>query len=408
MRRSTQAWCEKPRRMIFRVGFALALLFFAGSALQARAQVTGQQSGNVCDVQSTLHHVDGLLKQHQEAQARLLLERVQQCPNLTPVESFNIGWSYGKMHDFKTALNIFARVDADVPDPLTHAYAVALGQFEMGDYSSAVKTLKRVQEKHDLNPDCANLLAVSYAKLGQYQDAYLILRAQLQEHPRDLFSYLNLITLLTDAGQFAEAKKVATECITAFPENADAFIVRGATETLLAQLNDARSDFESAVKISPGKADPRFFLAVTDYKLNNYAAATTELRSAMQAGVTSSDLEYLLAECLLKIDPTKPDAAIAELDRAIRLDGDSVPARTLRGKLLLAEGNPQKAVADLEIAHKIDPTMRSATYNLARAYFSVGKREQAQALYQELQTQTTDTVTELSDRRIKEVLSGGP
>ena len=408
MRRSTQAWREKPRPMIFRAGFALALLFFTGSALPARAQGTVQQSGNVCDVRSTLRHVDGLSKQHQEAQARLLLERVQQCPNLTPVETFNIGWSYGKMHDFKTALNIFARVDADVPDPLTHAYAVALGQFEMGDYSSAVKTLKTAQEKHDLNPDCANLLAVSYAKLGQYQDAYLILRDQLQQHPRDLFSYLNLITLLTDAGQFAEAKKVATECVTVFPQNAEAFIVRGATETLLGQLNDARGDFESAVKISPGKADPRFFLAVTDYKLNNYAAAAAELRSAMQAGVTSSDLEYLLAECLLKLDPTKPDVAIAELDKAIQLDGDSVPARTLRGKLLLAGGNPQKAVADLEIAHKIDPTMRSAAYNLARAYFAVGKREQAQALYQQLQTQTTDTVTELSDRRIKEVLSGGP
>jgi len=186
------------------------------------------------------------------------------------------------------------------------------------------------------------------------------------------------------------------------------FIVRGATETLLGQLNDARSDFGSAAKISPEKADPRFFLALTDYKLNNYATAAADLRNAIKAGVTSSDLHYLLAECLLKLDPTKPDEAITQLDEAIRIDGNSVPARTLRGKLLLAEGNPRRAVADLEIAHKIDPTMRSATYNLARAYFSVGKRQEAQGLYRQLQTQTTDTVTELSDRRIKEVLSGSP
>ena len=394
--------------MMFRLGVALMLLFLAGSVTRVRAQGSGQEMGNACDVRDALRRVDGLLKQHQESEARLLLQKVGQCPNLTQIETFNIAWSYGKMHDFKTALKIFARVNADVPDPLTHAYAVALADFELGDYPSAIKTLKAAQEKHELNPDCANLLAVSYAKLGQYQDAYLILRAQLQEHPQDLFSYLNLITLLTDAGQFAEAQKVATECVTVFPHNAEAFIVRGATETLQGQLNDARSDFESAVKISPEKADPRFFLALTDYKLNNYAAAAADLRSALQAGVTSSDLYYLLAECLLKLEPTKTDAAIAELDKAIRIDGNSVPARTLRGKLVLAEGNPQRAVADLEIAHKIDPTMRSATYNLARAYFSVGKRHEAQGLYQQLQTQTTDTVTELSDRRIKEVLSGGP
>jgi tetratricopeptide (TPR) repeat protein len=312
------------------------------------------------------------------------------------------------MHDFKTALRLFATVNANVPDVQTHAYAVALGQMEMGDYPSVIKTLKAVQNKQALNPDCSNLLAVSYAKLGQYQNAYMILREQIQQHPQDLFSYLNLITLLTDAGQFAEAQKVATECIAVFPNNSEVFVVRGATETLLGQLDKARGDFDSAVKISPEKKDPRFFLALTDYKLNNYAVASADLRSAMSAGVIDADLEYLLAECMLKLEPTKPAQALAELDTAIRLDGNSVPSLTLRGKLLLEEGNPQKAVADLEIAHKIDPTMRSATYNLARAYFAVGKQKEAQALYQQLQQQTTDTVNELSDQRIKQVLSGGP
>jgi tetratricopeptide (TPR) repeat protein len=265
-----------------------------------------------------------------------------------------------------------------------------------------------VQNKQALNPDCVNLLAVSYAKLGQYQNAYVLLRGQIQEHPRDLFSYLNLITLLTDAGQFAEAQKVATECVAAFPDKAEVFVVRGATETLLGQLDKARGDFESAVRISPAQTNPRFFLALTDYKLNNYAVAAADLRSAMHAGVVSADLEYLLAECMLKLEPTKPAKALAELDTAIRFDGNSVPSRTLRGKLVLEEGNPQKAVADLEIAHKIDPAMRSATYNLARAYFAVGKQKEAQALYHQLQEQTTDTVNELSDRRIKQVLSGSP
>jgi len=114
--------------MIFRAGVALTLLLFAVSGAR------GQKSGNSCDVRNTLHRIDGLLKQHQEAEAKLLLQNAEQCPNLTQLETFNIGWSYGKMHDFKTALKIFARVDVDVPDPLTHAYAVALGEFELGDY----------------------------------------------------------------------------------------------------------------------------------------------------------------------------------------------------------------------------------------------------------------------------------
>lgn len=399
---------RRSRQIICRVCLTLTFIFIAGAISPTWAQSSAQQNENVCDVHSTLRRVDGLLKLHREAEAQLLLQRVVKCSHLSQIETFNIAWSYGRMHDFKTALRLFATVDANVPDLQTHAYAVALGQFEMGDYPSVIKTLKTVQDKQALNPDCVNLLAVSYAKLGQYQDAYVLLQEQIQEHPRDLFSYLNLITLLTDAGQFAEAQKVATECVAVFPQNSEVFVVRGATETLLGQLDKARSDFDNAVKISPEKKDPRFFLALTDYKLSNYAAAVADLRSAMHAGVISADLEYLLAECMLKLDPTKPADALAELDMAIRLDGNSAPSRTLRGKLLLEEGNPQKAVADLEIAHKIDPAMRSATYNLARAYFAVGKQKEAQTLYQQLQEQTTDTVTELSDRRIKQVLAGGP
>lgn len=393
---------------ICRSCLTLAFIFIAGAISPTWAQSSGQQNENGCDVHSTLRRVDGLLKLYRNAEARLLLQRVEKCAHLSQLETFNIAWSYGRMHDFKTALKLFATVDADVPDLQTHAYAVALGQFEMGDYSLVIGTLKAVQNKQALNPDCVNLLAVSYAKLGQYQDAYVLLQGQIQEHPKDLFSYLNLITLLTDAGQFAEAQKVATECVVVFPENAEVLVVRGATETLLGQLDKARGDFDNAVRISPQKTDPRFFLALMDYKLNNYASAAADLRSAMHAGIISADLEYLLAECMLKLDPTKPADALAELDMAIRLDGNSVPSRTLRGKLLLEEGNPQKAVADLEIAHKIDPAMRSATYNLARAYFAVGKQKEAQALYQQLQEQTTDTVNELSNRRIKQVLSGGP
>lgn len=396
------------RQIICRVCLTLTLIFIVGTISPAWAQSSGQQKENVCDVHSTLHRVDGLLKLHQNAEARVLLQRVQRCAHLSQIETFSIAWSYGRTHDFKTALRLFATVDANVPDLQTHAYAVALGQMEMGDYPSVIKTLKVVQNKQALNPDCANLLAISYAKLGQYQDAYVILREQIQEHPQDLFSYLNLITLLADAGQFTEAQKVATECVTVFPNNSEVFVVRGATETLMGQLDKAREDFDNAVKIAPERAEPQFFLALTDYKLSSYAAGVADLTSAMHAGVNSADLEYLLAECMLKLDPTKPADALAELDKAIRLDGNSVPSRTLRGKLLLEEGSPQKAVADLEIAHKIDPTMRSATYNLARAYFAVGKQKEAQALYQQLQKQTTNTVNELSDQRIKQVLSGSP
>jgi len=388
---------------LFSLTFALS-----PSALAANARPRGDTNTSNCNVRLALQSTDGLLKQRRYAEARAMLGRLRECKKLSPVQVFTVGWFYGRAHDFKTALGIFALVDANVPDPQTHAYAVALSQFALADYQGAVQTLKTLQAHSPLNADCTNLLAVSYSKLGQYQAAYSLLVAQLQKNPRNLYAYLNLVTLLSDAGQFSEAEKIASQAVIAFPENSEVLVVRGAAYSLLGELDKAHSDFASAIRISPEKAEPRFFLAVTDYKLRKFTTAASEIEAAIRSGVVDSDLYYLLAECMLKIEPTKPADAIAELDHAIQLNGKSVPALTLRGKLVLEQGDAKAAVKDLEAAHEIDPTVRSATYNLARAYFKLGRQKQATALYQQLSKQSIDAVTELSDHRMKQELSGRP
>jgi predicted Zn-dependent protease len=80
---------------------------------------------------------------------------------------------------------------------------------------------------------------------------------------------------------------------------------------------------------------------------------------------------------MLKLDAVKTADAKAELERAIALQSDSVSARGLRGKLLLEEEQPKATVVDLDLGHKVDPGSRSATYNFARAYFALGRTEDA-------------------------------
>jgi predicted Zn-dependent protease len=109
---------------------------------------------------------------------------------------------------------------------------------------------------------------------------------------------------------------------------------------------------------------------------------------------------------MLKVDPTKTTDAMTELDRAIELNSRSVSARTLRGKLLLESGKPGQAVDDLELAHKVDPTSRSALYNLARADAAIGKTDEAKSLFKQMSSQTEDSLGELSDQKVKRALNG--
>jgi tetratricopeptide (TPR) repeat protein len=190
-----------------------------------------------------------------------------------------------------------------------------------------------------------------------------------------------------------------------FPKSADSFIVHGAANSLLGFLDKAYEDFSTAVRLAPERADARFFLALTDYNQGNISDALTILKAAVQGGVADSDLHYLMAECLVKLDTNDSNVALNELNRAIDLNPNSVSARTLRGKLLLRAGRPKEAVSDLELAIHRDPDSRAALYNLAGAYRAVGRTSEAAALFRQLRSKTADTEKEFSDKRLNEALS---
>src|SRR5258708_17339224 len=92
------------------------------------------QQKESCDAQAGFAKVGKLLAKKEYQGAKEILGILQTCHNLSKTEVFNVGWLYGRAHDFSQALKVFDSVRPDVPDLLTHGYAVALSQFELGNY----------------------------------------------------------------------------------------------------------------------------------------------------------------------------------------------------------------------------------------------------------------------------------
>ncbi|HSU31239.1 MAG TPA: tetratricopeptide repeat protein [Bryobacteraceae bacterium] len=358
-----------------------------------------------CNAQETFRNVNSLLQSRNYEAASRALDQLRRCPDLSGIENFQMGWLYGRARDFNTALKMFHSVSEDVPDLLTHHYAVALSKFELADYRGAVGTLKNLPPGES-DAKCANLLAVSYSKLGLYPQAYAILTQETQKDPQDLTAFLNLVTVCAETGNFEQAASVSSEAARLFPQSSEVLVVKGAANILLGHLDQAYSDFSAAVHLDPSRSDTRFFLALTDYKQAKFSDAAAVLQAATKDGLIDSDLHYLLAECLLKLDSANTAEAMTELNQAIALNGNSVSARTLRGRLLLDAGHPKEAVADLEFASHHDPESRGASYNLARAYRALGKEKQARALFQQLRGQTADTLKTMSDEKLNSALAG--
>lgn len=378
----------------------IAVIFLAMAMSLSGQQTSGAEA---CASDEIFRKANALLAQHDYEATAKTLDQLRACPKLSPLEKFALGWLYGRARHFDVALKLFERVPADVPDRLTHSYAIALSKFELADYQGAIEVLKNLQTG---DTKSANLLAVTYSKLGLYRQAYAVLAQEVQRDPREISTYLNLVTVCAEGGDYNKAAEIASQAATLFPQSAEIVIARGAANALLGRMDQASRDFAAGARLAPERADARFFLAWAAYQQTNFKEAIAILKQTERDGLRDADLHYLTAECFLKVDAAKKDSALAELNQAIELNPNSAAARTLRGRLLLEEGKAAEAINDLAVARQVAPESRSALYQLARAYRQAGQTEQAEALFRKLRSEKPDLLQETGDRRLNEALTG--
>ena len=377
--------------------------------LSALCAVSMAQQEKVCVPEKNFARVGILLEKQDYQTAKRLLRELESCPHLSPVQRFNVGWLYGKVHDSSDALRIFESVREDVPDRLTHGYAIALASFELGKYQAAIDALTALRSGGVFDAKCADLLGVSYSKLEKYQDAYTVMAQNIRQYPSDPYGYFNLIALFVDTSEMDKAAQVANKAVAAFPQSAEALSMRASIELSQGRPEDAYRDFAGAAQLAPRAPDPPFFMALVDYRQSKYDEAEKVLGSAIASGIADSDLHYMLAECLLRADAANTTRVLSELNQAIQLNPNSVPARILRGSTLLEAGRPQDALIDLKIARDLDPApqrdTRNTTYLLARTYVALGKREEAKALFAQLGQQFSSnkavTLNQLSEQKMR-------
>ena len=400
--------CKSSTRRMKRVKLLLAGVL----CLVAPCVGLAAEKQESCLPDKTFARVGSLLEKRDYLGAKTLLRGLESCPHLLPLQRFNVGWLYGKAHDSSDALKIFKSVPTDIPDRLTHGYAIALASFELGRYQASIDTLTALRSWGSFDAKCADLLGVSYSKLGRYQEAYDVMVENLRQVPTNPYAYFNLITLFVDTRELDKAAQVADRAVDALPQDAEALSMRGSIELSQSKTEDAYRDFALAAQLSPRTPDPPFFMALADFRQMKFEEAVKVLRTAIASGIIDSDLHYLLAECTLRIDPSNSATALSELDQAIQLNPDSVSARVLRGATLLETGRPQDALVDLKIAQTLDPNpqrdTRNTTYLLGRAYVALGKRDEAKAQFAQLDPQfnsnKTDTLNQLSEEKVRAAL----
>ena len=129
-----------------------------------------------------------------------------------------------------------------------------------GDYQSAAASFQQGIDAHEDREACWRGLGIAYMGLGQYKEAAAAFEKALDyagaiptDMEYDINSYLG--SCYYKLGQYQKALDVYNAVLDLHPQDADAYVLRGATRIALGDQAGMTEDFEKAISLQPTDYD---------------------------------------------------------------------------------------------------------------------------------------------------------
>jgi predicted Zn-dependent protease len=175
--------------------------------------------------------------------------------------------------------------------------------------------------------------------------------------------------------------------LAALPESAEAFRLQGETYRDQEKHAEAVAAWREALRLAPGHPDFTRELIAALLQTKDYAEAQRLLDSIP---ARSAELNLLQGDLLLA--QQQPEPAIAALKQAVAQDPKLLPAQAALARALLQTGQPAAALPHATAALPFD-TDGSLHFQLARAYQAAGQADAAKAAmaqYQQIQARNKE------------------
>lgn len=250
------------------------------------------------------------------------------------------------------------------------AAANAATPFEQGQallqsrrYRDALVVLNRaIQADPRFAPAYSSRCAVHLA-LGDGRSAAADCEEALLLNPNLADAYVNRGNLRIAAGDIEGAFLDAEQALIADPTLPGGFDLFGQVYLQRSEFTAARADLNRALSLDPNFIQAYVHRANAELSLNNATAAAQDYTQAVRRDPSipvPADLRELVASRILLIGENSLDrgelqAALADFNLALRVNPNSAGAHSGRGLVFEAQGQPQAALAAYEQALALDP-----------------------------------------------------
>ncbi len=278
--------------------------------------------------------------------------------------------------------------DSAPPSELTRAEDL----IQKRDYTGAAPLLHKVVDADPKNYVAWFDLGFAENGLGNTADSIAAYRKSVAAKPDVFESNLNLGLQLAktnepDAEQFLRAATRLKP--TSHPDEGQARAWLSLAHVLEASQpskpDEALAAYHEAATLQPKDPEPHLAAGVLFEKQQKYSDAVDEYKKALALD-PSSDALAGLANVYLR-GRQFPEAE-EYLRKLVAAHPDDAGAHIELGRVLVAQGKDDAAVAELEAGAKLAPADSSVQLDLAELYTTLGKNDQAEGVYRSLLAHT--------------------
>ena len=274
-----------------------------------------------------------------------------------PRLQFSTGLALAAVERYAQAEAFFARVLEAVPANFDVLYNLGLAASRAKDYHRARDAFAAALAQRPEDVDVLYGLAVVQVALNQKENAIELLAKAARLAPKRPEIQLLLARTTTDIGFFRDSLEAWNRYLQLVPQDEEARRDRGYVAAVLGEYTLGISDLVAYVKKHPTDAIGHYDLGMAE---------------------TISD----------------PKEALAQINRALEIKPDFVPAIYYRGLLKYQAGDAQAALVDLEHANRALPRNPIILDRLGQAYLALGRSTDAvQALRQAVDREPRDART---------------
>lgn len=309
--------------------------------------------------------------------------------------SWNEGWwwlgtLFYEQDRFSEAQAALTRFIASMPKPAPAHALLALCEYEMRDYPHSLEHFEKWSAgRFPGNDDLGDVAAFHWALLltrkGRFDQALYLLggRARRRGETPPLIEALGLASL-----HIARLPQESP------PEWREQVWLAGkaAFYASLSNFENSREYSRRLLAHYGQEPNVHYFLGTLCAAEHKNAEAAAEFRQELQ--ISAQHVPAMLALAQTDLDDYHLEEAESLAKQAVEIEPKNHDTHHMLGRVLLAAGQIQRSVAELELAKRLSPERSAIRFHLASAYRELGRKEDAQrelAAFSVLQKKEADS-----------------